>query len=129
MSAPEHLAGEARRIFDQAERELRQRGSWRPVHAGLVERMAVNRMEARRALETASASPTTDGSTGQLVAHPLFAVAARCDQVALSIARALQLTPATQRVAADDPDKARDEKAPEAMDELDELARRRVRAE
>lgn len=115
-------------MYDEAERELRQRGTWRSPHAHLVERMVLNRLAAADALAKATANPTPRGSRGQETAHPLFTVAANCDRVALSIARALQLTPATQRVAADDPDTARDEKAPEALDEIDELARRRVRS-
>ena len=122
MAAPRRLDPDARRLWRQAERELRERGLWKPTCGPLLERMILNRQAAERALETALASPDGEGSTGQTVAHPMFAVAARCDQVALAIARQLRLTPGTS-VSIEGT--APSEKAKKAADPLDELARRR----
>ena len=52
-------------------------------------RMAENLQVAQRALSEAVREPFTTGSTGQLVEHPGFRVAARADELALKLYRAL----------------------------------------
>lgn len=61
----------------------------------LLERMILNLMAAQQALADAQREPMVIGSTGQLVENSQFKVAARCDGVAISMARQLCLTPAT----------------------------------
>jgi hypothetical protein len=76
---------------------LREQGTWDDADAPVLERVILNRQAAERAHAEAAAEPWVTGSTGQLVAHPGFAVAARCDQVAVSLARQLMLTPEMRR--------------------------------
>lgn len=107
--------------------EMVRSGTWRLTHGPLLERLVVNRMAAHGALAEAAAEPWVSGSTGQLVAHPGFAVAARCDQVALSLARQLRLTPATCEAVMDESDDdTADEEPTSALDELAKLRARRA---
>jgi hypothetical protein len=120
----------ARKMWEQAERELRKLGRWRPVHAPLLERLVLNRVAAADALATAMAKPEVPGSTGQMVAHPMFAVAARCDQVALACTRELCLSPGTAlaiAAVAGEPVGSETDSGQAAADALDELAARRRR--
>jgi hypothetical protein len=54
-------------------------------------RLEANLEVAREAMDAAQADPWVTGSTGQAKADPGFAVAARCDEVALRLAVELRL--------------------------------------
>lgn len=56
----------------------------------LVDRLVVNLSQADAALREAVKMPFTEGSRGQEVAHPGFAVAARCEMSALALAKQLE---------------------------------------
>lgn len=95
---------------------LRERGQVTPGNRRLLLSAVRNLEEAETAHEAAAASPEVVGSTGQQVANPQFAVAARCQERCLAALRALMLTPDT-RVAAP----AGGHLGGEVGDELDEL--------
>jgi hypothetical protein len=62
----------------------------------LTARLDANLRAAQAAMDAAQAEPWVTGSTGQPKAHPGFAVAARCDEVALRLAvelRSLKAAP------------------------------------
>ena len=102
---------------------LEAEGRWRVERdAPLLDRLVVNHLTAKAALADACRNPWVEGaSKGKgLVAHPGFAVAARCDAIALSAARELRLT---QRYAA--VKTADDEPEAGSWAALDELAPRR----
>jgi P27 family predicted phage terminase small subunit len=127
VSAPDRLSPPAKRLWRRAERELRARGTWRPTCAPLLERMVLNQVAAEEAMERALAEPEVRGSMGQLVQHPAWATAARCDRIALALAVQLGLTPrSTTATAATAPAApAAPTPADAAAGALDELAKRR----
>lgn len=98
--------------------ELRGRPDFAMSDVALLERLVLNRMAADNALAQAEADPYVEGSTGQLVAHPGYAVAARCDGVAISLARQLRLSPMTR-----DAIEAEEDDVPAST--IDEIAKRR----
>ena len=55
----------------------------------LTDRLVLNLIEADRALTDARKDPIQTGSRGQLVEHPGFRIAARCESTALAIATKL----------------------------------------
>ena len=122
MRAPDSLPAAWRAAWRTHTAVLAERG-WRPeTDAALLERMLLHRAAAVDALEAAQASPWIPGSAGQLTAHPGFAVAARCESVALALAKQLDLGPLGRRLAGVAP---ADEPADEFADLDDELAKRR----
>lgn len=127
MKPPATIPAAGRAMWRDAVADLQARGVWSPkMCPALLERLVLNRLAAANALVAATAEPVVTGSTGQPTAHPMFAVAARCDQVAMALARQLTLTPQTRIDLADDED------TPDGLEALDapaqdELAPRRNR--
>jgi hypothetical protein len=80
----------------------------------LEARFEANVAMAGEMLEAALADPWVKGSTGQTVAHPGFAVAAKADEVALRLAVEIRMA---QRAFPDE--------EPTEFDLLDELVARR----
>lgn len=127
MSAPKRLSVAERRLWDQAERELKRRGQWRPVLAQLLEPMVANWVAGDDALARARRNPESRGSMGQPVANPMFGIAATCHRMALSYARQLGLVVKAGQVSAATPEPERKQADPGS--ELDELgAFRQARA-
>jgi hypothetical protein len=119
-SIPARAVGE----WNRALKLLRDRGEFLASRdVPLLERLIVNRHTARTLHREALRTPFVDGSTGQLVPHPGFAVAARCDRVALELGRVLNLTPDLFGAAVIDDPSSSDDGTP--FDALDELAPRR----
>lgn len=119
MIAPAGLTPAARRLWDEAEADLRERREWRDALAPTLLAYVENATEARTSLRRARREPLVTGSAGQQAPHPSYAVAARCDGLALAAARQLGLAAKTVAAAAIDP-------KTESSDILDELASRRV---
>ena len=67
----------------------------------LVDRLVTNLRLAEEASAMAEAEPFTKGSRGQLVEHPGFRIAARCDTYAIQASR--QLEPVLVPITNDDP--------------------------
>lgn len=99
-------------------------GEIQPTEAKLLERMVLNLLHAEASMAEAAKEPFVQGSQGQLVAHAGFAIAARCDERALTTARQLKLTPLARQSGRTDPDEA---PADPFAQIRDELAERRVR--
>ncbi len=119
MKAPPRFKGRWRSEWETIATQLEEQASHTPADLDLLSRLIDNRIHAVNALETAGLEPFVAGSTGQLTEHPGFKVAARCDGVAISLARQLRITPFTRgHIAGDEMDG-------DALAELDELAERR----
>lgn len=91
----------------------------------LLERLILNLMEADKLLAVAAKKPFVSGSTGQLTEHPGFKVAARCEGVAISIARQLRLTPLARSGAGSNEKQKPEPQGFDALDQGDELAQKR----
>lgn len=130
--APERIGTlRFRRVYVAARLELEQRAAWTRMAAEQLE-MCVRNMEAAdKARTDASKRPLVEGSTGQPVTNPLWALAVKLDAQALITARTLKLTPDTRGTSAsvqDDGADLDDERPAVELDELavlDELARKR----
>jgi hypothetical protein len=81
----------------------------------LLERLESNVTAAKKAHEAAEKTPFVPGSVGQLREHPGFRVAARCDEIAVKLARELGITATSRATAFDE------------LDGFDELTQRRTR--
>jgi hypothetical protein len=120
-----------RRLYSACRLELEQRADWTTLAAEQLETLVRLMAAADGARELAEAKPTVEGSTGQLVAHPLGGRAIQYDAQALAIARSLKLTPDTRGTSAPRPgdeDVPREDAPAEERDELaelDQLARKR----
>jgi hypothetical protein len=112
-----------RALWADALARLEQEGEVSLAQARLLERLVLNLEAADKALALAVKTPIVTGSTGQETAHPGFAVAARADSLALSIAQRLILNP-RQRPGADDDETEDADPIAQARDEL--AARRRM---
>lgn len=127
MRPPASLSPAARKSWTNHVAHLSESGAWcEETDAAILERMLQHREAAVDALEAAQSEPWVTGSTGQLVAHPGFAVAAREEQVAMALARQLDLGPAGRRLrsgAGDGDDKSE----ADPFEEFDELATRRAK--
>lgn len=86
-----------KKMWKAAHAALVEQGTWQDTDAPLLETLVLNRYQADSARALADASPFVEGSTGQTVAHPGFAVAARCDQMAHQLAKTLLLTPEARK--------------------------------
>lgn len=124
MKRPKGLGARWGRVWDAARADLDGRGEWDEVSAALLEQMVRNLQEADNALLAAAAEPFTEGSQGQLVAHPGFGVSRGCEAAVLAAARQLRLTPATKG-SGDGSGSGREAADPFAA--VDELAARRAR--
>lgn len=118
MKAPPRFNGKWRSEWERTAELLKEQPSHNPTDLDLLSRMIDNRIHAENALDVAAKEPFVEGSTGQLTEHPGFKIAARCDGVAISLARQLRITPFTRgQVVGEDAD--------DPMAALDELAERR----
>ena len=126
MSArvPRGITGRSATRWRRYVRVLQDAGRWDDCDSALLERLVVNLEEAERALKAAVDRPLVIGSTGQMVANPMYNVAKGCDGVALACARALALTTLIRGAASDDDDEEQPEV--DAFSALDELAARRA---
>jgi P27 family predicted phage terminase small subunit len=93
MTAPDDISEYGQRVYDEARAELESQGTWRDTDAPLLESYVRSLLVARQARKAVSASPFTEGSRGQLVAHPGVKIAADAERDAERYARALLLTP------------------------------------
>lgn len=93
----------------------------------LTDRLILNLIEADRALTDATKDPIQTGSRGQLVEHPGFRIAARCESTALSIAVKLGVLDVARPTSEDNDEK---EEAPvdRVEDELAAIRRRKTSA-
>lgn len=93
----------------------------------LLERMVLNLIAADNALSQALLEPFVEGSQGQLVEHPGYKIAARCDEKAMAFARQLRLTPLARSSGRTDEKPKRPEDPFDALDEgaVDEIAQAR----
>lgn len=120
------------RVYRAGRAELEQRGAWTRLAAEELEALVRNMAQADKARSAAEMQPTLEGSTGQTVANPLYAIAVKLDAQALITARTLKLTPDTRGTTAtpDDEADADPDVAPAEVDdlaELDDLARHKAR--
>lgn len=79
--------------YRAAREELEAQGTWRDTDAPLLEAYVRSLVLARQARKAVASSPFTEGSRGQLVAHPGVKVASDAERDAERYARALLLTP------------------------------------
>lgn len=94
LGPPPTLTPAGRRIWNDVEEYLEELGLWRPVYSALLERYVRNLVRSRWARGIAEAKPTVEGSQGQEVANPLFAVARNAELDAHKYCESLLLTPA-----------------------------------
>ena len=87
------LTSAGRKIFSDVQAYLEEFDLWRPIYGALVERYVRNLVRSRTLREQAERNPTVDGSMGQTVANPLFAVARNAELDAHKFAESLMLTP------------------------------------
>ncbi len=93
VPAPAGLAGGARKLWRDTQRQLRRQSTWEDTDAPLLESYVRAVALARSARAAASERPFIGGSKGQLVAHPGLRVAAEAERDACRFAQALLLTP------------------------------------
>lgn len=124
MRRPASIKNRWIKVWNHARGDLEGRGEWNETTAALLERFVLNLMEADNALRLAAADPFTEGSQGQMVAHPGFGVAKGCEAAAVAAARQLMLTPATRPKGGDDI--GSHDEAEDPLAALDELAARRA---
>ena len=86
-----------------------------------------NLIEADRALTDARKDPIQTGSRGQLVEHPGFRIAARCESTALSIAVKLGVLEVARPIAEDN-DETEAAPVEKVEDELAAIRRRKSSA-
>ena len=82
-----------RTVYGAAREELEAQGTWRDTDAPLLEAYVRSLVLARQARAEVASSPFTEGSRGQLVAHPGVKIASDAERDAERYARALLLTP------------------------------------
>lgn len=124
-----------RRLYRASRMELEQRGDWTALAAEQLESLVLNLEEAAACRAEVKKARTVKGSTGQPVPNPLGSAAGRCDAVALSLAKALKLTPDTRGTSApagdvpvgDDDDEPEGAGVQDDFADLDEVARARQR--
>jgi len=87
----------SRKLWLDAQRALREQGTWANTDAPLLEAYVRSVLLARRAREAAGAEPFVSGSRGQLVPHPGLKVAADAEAAACRAAGALLLTPEARK--------------------------------
>jgi len=97
--APDALDAEARTLWQDTLRALVAQGTWEDQDTEALLRYVAAVSTARTMRAAATAKPWTEGSTGQLVAHPGFKVAADADRDAARYAADLLLTPAARKRA------------------------------
>jgi phage terminase small subunit len=90
---PPILPPVGKRLWLEVRSYLEDFDLWRPVYADLLERYVRNLVRSRWARGIAEANPTVEGSTGQMVANPLFQVARNAELDAHKYAEALLITP------------------------------------
>ena len=93
----------------------------------LTDRLILNLIEADRALTDARKDPIQTGSRGQLVEHPGFRIAARCESTALSIAVKLGVLDVARPIAEDN-DETEAAPVEKVEDELAAIRRRKSSA-
>lgn len=99
VRAPGDLDKPARAVWRDVQAALREQRTWTDSDAGALHRYVVAVMTARHMRAAAACEPWTAGSTGQLVAHPGFKLAADADRDAARFAADLLLTPAARKRA------------------------------
>ena len=82
-----------REVYTEARKALEGQGTWRDTDAPLLEAYVRSLVLARQARKAVQASPFTEGSRGQMVAHPGVKIASDAERDAERYARALLLTP------------------------------------
>ncbi len=100
------MQGEARLLWQSAQRHLRRQGTWQDADAPLLEAYVRSVVVARKARQASDAEPFVAGSRGQVVPHPGLKVAAEAEAAALRYGTALLLTPEARKrhdLAAADP--------------------------
>lgn len=97
--APDALDAEARTLWQDTLRALVGQGTWEDQDTEALLRYVAAVSTARTMRAAATATPWTEGSTGQLVAHPGFKVSADADRDAARYAADLLLTPAARKRA------------------------------
>lgn len=96
---PHGLDAKARTLWNLTWRALMAQGTWQPSDVEALARYVAAVQTARTMRTAAQDRPWVEGSTGQLVAHPGWKVAADADRDAHRYAEALLLTPASRRRA------------------------------
>jgi P27 family predicted phage terminase small subunit len=99
VRAPTDLDKAARALWRDVQAALREQRTWTDSDAGALHRYVAAVQTARTMREAAAAQPWTEGSTGQLVPHPAWKVAADADRDAARYAADLLLTPAARKRA------------------------------
>lgn len=93
VPCPLGLVGEPyESMWQEAQGQLREQGSWRVTDAPMLEALIELRRQATDARLAGFAEPTVIGSTGQVTANPLLAVADRAEALAARLATDLMLT-------------------------------------
>jgi P27 family predicted phage terminase small subunit len=82
-----------RKVYGEARKALEDQGTWQDTDAPLLEAYVRSLVLAQQARKAVASSPFTEGSRGQLVAHPGVKVASDAERDAERYARALLLTP------------------------------------
>src|SRR4051794_24620657 len=98
-TAPDDLDAAARRLWRDTWRALDAQGTWQPHDVAALARYVRAEQTARAMRAVAREAPFTTGSTGQLVPHPGWKVAAEADRDAAQRAAELLLTPAARKRA------------------------------
>lgn len=126
VPCPLELVGEPwESAWQEAQGQLREQGTWRITDAPVLESMIRARRMAHEAAIEARAEPYVTGSSGQMVAHPAFALAVAHERLATLLADRLMLTASRRVTASVDAGKS-DEPPRDEFDTLeDELAPRR----
>jgi P27 family predicted phage terminase small subunit len=96
---PENFTDEERKVWLQAQHQLRSQGTWKPADRDLLEQYSRAIVLARQARQNAAAQPVVEGSAGQPVPSPSIKIARDAEADARACATDLLLTPAARRRA------------------------------
>src|SRR6188472_2156817 len=105
---PDDFTDEQRKVWLQAQHQLRTQGTWKPADRDLLEQYTRAVVLARQARLDAAERPVVEGSAGQPVPSPSTKIARDAEADARAAAADLLLSPASRRRAGVDsaPDEA-----------------------
>lgn len=128
LAAPDRVIGERwRRVYVRCRVELEGRDDWTTLAAEQLEAMVKALAMADTCADQAARDPLVKGSQDQEVANPLHSIALRYSDKALSLAKALKLTPDTRGARAAIPeDPATPAEDEDELAALDEVHRKRL---
>lgn len=96
---PADVAPDLQQVWRVSRAELSRLALWNEVVRPQLDEYVYAKQDARRARAAAATDPYVEGSTGQMVEHPGFKLAAAADNRAMTLAKELLLTPAARRRA------------------------------